>query len=397
MTEQQYVQDFDQERGDEIDLRDVADFLRGEWRKLLVAAVATMLFVVGGAAAFSGYKASGAIIPVAVENRTSSAFDFVKWKYFQRMLPNLAADLLQSGRVPADDREAQFRLLSRPEWWDKNVQPQYAFSKNDSRLLAGASKEFQDAEATRIQYLAVESAGASREEARKNLATTIDFIRSGAAYLELKRLVLEADAAATKAEADLRQKILAAEVEMDFLRRKTANLEALRKRFPGNVAGTAGQILDPKDTAAKYLPIETQIVAANADLYALDESLGRMRNAQAQHAVTRRFLERALPAADKFMDGPELGDELLAIVAGLRREVPADDLIRQHALPQLESGIRSILAAFGKGLQVSLEPEGRRVAKLSLLAALGFIGGGMAMLVVALARRALSRCPLPSP
>ena len=39
------VQDLDQERGDEIDLRDIVDFLRGEWRKLLTAAVVTMLLV----------------------------------------------------------------------------------------------------------------------------------------------------------------------------------------------------------------------------------------------------------------------------------------------------------------------------------------------------------------
>ena len=73
MIEQQYVQGFDQER-DEIDLRDIADFLRGEWRKLLAGAMATMLFVVGAAAAFGDYKASGAIIQV------TGAIDFVKWK-----------------------------------------------------------------------------------------------------------------------------------------------------------------------------------------------------------------------------------------------------------------------------------------------------------------------------
>lgn len=377
---------------DAIDLRDVADFLRGEWRKLLLGATAAMLLTVGGAALLTGYKASGAIIQVAAKGNpdVGTAFDFVKWKILQRTLPNLAADLVRSGRVPAD-REVQFKSLSHPEWWDKNVVPHYAFSKNDSKLLAGASKEFQDAAATRIQYLAVGSAGRSSEEASKNLAITLEFIRSGSAYMELKQLVQEADATTAREEADLRKQLLAAEVEMEFLRQKTTNLETLRKRFPGNAAGMAGQVLDPKDTAAKYLPLDTQAVAANADIYALEESLSRMRNTQAQHGLIRSFVEQATPAVEKQMDGPSLGDELLAIVAGLRAQVSADDLIRQQALTQLESGIRSILTAFDKGLQVSVEPESRRVARFPLLAALGFIGGGMAMLVLVLARRALRR------
>lgn len=385
------MDDIGRESGDEIDFRDVACFLQDEWRKLLLAAMVTMSLSVAGVALFSGYKASGSIIQVAAESRPNGlAFDFVKWKYFQRTLPNLAADLVQSGRLPGD-REVQFVRLSRPEWWDKNVLPHYAFSKNDSKLLAGTSKEFQDAESTRIQYLAVEGSGRSSEEAGKNLATTVEFIRSGSAYLELKRLVRETDASSAKAESELRQKRLAAEVEMEFLRQKTANLEALRKRFPSNAAGAAGQVLDPKDTAAKYLPLDTQTVAANADIYAVEESLRRLSNAQAQQAVLRSFLDQAIPATEQTKDGVLLGDELLAIIVDLRKQVVMDDLIRQQALTTLESEIRSILVAFDKGLQISVEPEAHRVARFPLMAALGFIGGGLAMLVFVLMRRALGR------
>jgi hypothetical protein len=372
---------------DAIDLRDIVDFLRNEWRKLLAGAMAAMLLSVGGAAVLGGYKANGAVFQVATKDAT--AFDLVKWKYFQRTLPDLAAELVRSGRLELD-REGQFNFLSRPEWWDKNVVPHYAFSKNDSKLLAGANKEFQDTEATRIQYLAVSSTGPSSEEASKNLETTVEFIRSGAAYLELKQLVLEVDASTARADADLRQRLLSAEVEMDYLRQKTANLETLRKRFPNNGVGMAGQVLDPKDTAAKYLPLDTQAVAANADIYALEESLRRMRNAQAQHVLTRSFVEQALPAVQKHLDGPSLGDALLAIIAGLREQLSADDLIRQQALTSLESRIRSILTVFDKGLQVSVEAEPRRVAKFPLLASLGFIGGGMAMLIFVMAGRVLS-------
>lgn len=92
----------DIEQGDEISLLDIMAFLTGEWRRLLGAAVVTMILVIGGALLFGGYKANGLIIntnPSAPSAPSNDAFDFVKWKYFQKALPDLASELLHSGRV----------------------------------------------------------------------------------------------------------------------------------------------------------------------------------------------------------------------------------------------------------------------------------------------------------
>ncbi len=379
-------------REDEIGLLDIVRFLIAEWRKLLGAAIAIMALAIGGVFLFGDYKAVGLIIntsPGASNTHGNNVFDFIKWKYFQQALPDLASELLHSAQVKID-AEKQFKLMSRPEWWDKNVAPVLAISKNDSKILGNISKELQNASGTAIHYLQVTGIGETEEAARKNLDININFVRGGSMYLTLKGLVLEIDASTARADAQLRDQVLNAELEMRFLEQKSQNLDLLRKRFPGNTVATGalGQVLDPKDAAAKYLPLDTQLIAVNADIYNLQESLARLKNAQAKHAVMRKFIGTALPAVTKKMDGPGLGDELLSIVAGLRKELPVEDLVRQQAVTELESGIRSNLTTF-KYLQSSVMPQVHRATKLPLVGTLGFLLGGMGMLVFILIRRTL--------
>ena len=96
-------------------------------------------------------------------------------------------------------------------------------------------------------------------------------------------------------------------------------------------------------------------------------------------------------ALAEITDGQALGDELLRLVDTRRQEVKAADLVRQGALTGLESSVRSVVTAFGKGLQTSHAPQATRNGKIGLIAALGFVGGGLAMLVYALIRRSLAR------
>lgn len=369
-----------------INLGKAIDFLADEWRKLLFVAICAMVLAGGGGFLFGGYKVSGLIIN---SNTDSAPFDFVKWKYFQRALPDFAAELVQANRVKPDE-EDQLRRMSLPEWWDKSVVPVFAFSKNDSKLLGGISKELQDVSATQIQYLAVDGVGGTKESAEKNLAIIVDFIRSGSAYLTLRGMLSNIDASTARAESDIRKQILAAEAEIQFLQEKARNLESLRKRFPGNQAGAAGgQVLDPKDAVAKYLPLDTQLVAVNADIYSLEESLLRLRNKQAQHATVRSFLGMALPATGEFSNGQDLGNELLRIVAKLGKQPGAEELNRQLALTGLESDIRSTLTSFDKGLQTSVAPQARRASRFVLLGVLGFLAGGLGMLILVLVRRSI--------
>ena len=379
-------------REDEIGVRELADFVADEGKRLLAAACLAMLLAGGGAWLLGGYKASSLIINSGPQARGNDAFDFVKWKYFQTGLPDLAAELLQKGRVAADD-EAQFRRMARAEWWNKSVTPVFALSKNDSKLLGSISKELQDFSGTLIQYLAVEDSGRTVEAAERSVATSVVFIRSGAAYLALRRLLFDLDAATATADASLRKQIVAAELEMEFFQQKARNLEQLARRFPGkgSGAGALGQVLDPKDAAAKYLPLETQLIALQSDIYNLEESLTRLRNQQVEQAVVRGYLDAALPALAEITDGQALGDELLRLVDTRRQEVKAADLVRQGALTGLESSVRSVVTAFGKGLQTSHAPQATRNGKIGLIAALGFVGGGLAMLVYALIRRSLAR------
>ena len=387
------IDDIDQ--NDEISLLDIVDFFAVEWRRLFAAAIATTVIVVGGAFLFGDYKANALIINMnrsITDTSNKGPFDFVKWKYFQKALPDLAAELVQSGRINPDEEDA-FRQMSQPKWWNKNVLPVLALSKDDSRALGNMSTDFRDAAGTAIHYLDVGGRGNTKEAAERNLAIHVDFIRSGSIYLALKGLVQDLETTAIKADADLRKKILAAEVEMKFLERKSQDLDLLRKRFPGNAAGAGalGQILDPKDAAAKYLPIDTQLIAVNADIFSQQESLERLRNTQVRYAAMSRFVNMALPALGETTKGLGLGDELLRIVGKLRKESRSGYLVWDQATTDLESRIQSIITTFDKGLQASAVPQTGRAFRLAMLGPLGFLGGGMVMLFFILFQRALGK------
>ena len=79
---------------DEIDLGEIIDFLAGEWRRLLLAATMAMALAVGGAVLFGGYTVTGLIINSS-PSKSDATFDFVKWKYFQKALPDLASELVR--------------------------------------------------------------------------------------------------------------------------------------------------------------------------------------------------------------------------------------------------------------------------------------------------------------
>ncbi|MFZ4538999.1 hypothetical protein [Propionivibrio sp.] len=193
-------------------------------------------------------------------------------------------------------------------------------------------------------------------------------------------------------EIELRNSISATEIERKFLVQKAENYELLRKRFPNKGLAALSQVVDPKDAGAKFLPLDTQLIAINTEIYAVDESLTRLRHKLKQQASVRDFLKKAIPSLAEHTDGVDLGNYLLEIIIQLHKEIDLTDSIQQQSLNSLESDIKSILTRFNKGLQVSVAPHVvSSTSRYKILGALGFFGGGMVMLIFILARRSLTR------
>ena len=187
--------------------------------------------------------------------------------------------------------------------------------------------------------------------------------------------------------ADIQNQITSTEIEQSYLKERVKSLEELLKRFPGNAAGNQ-QVVDPKESGAKYLPLTTQIIAVNNDINQNKERLIRLNDRLNQIALMKQFLVEALPLAEAEFDGILLSKSLLSIEEKLRKGLPADDVKNRQALDQLRSQLLTIEARFTKGLEANTAPVTKKTGMLKATAG-GLVGVGFLMLVFLLGRKVL--------
>ena len=364
-----------------VDLGQVVDFLSEHWKKAAVGAVAGAVIGVGGWAVLAKYKAETVLVNSIVSSSSSSssssgsevrAINFISWRVLQKNLPILASQL-----------ESNWQALGDANWWQKNVIPTYSLSKADTKDLAAISKDLQDSEGQTILSLTVNATGGTKEKALNRLDEATRFIREGSVYLLLKGQIIGYEAKLLNSDADLQKKITDTEVELKFLRDRAHNLESLRQRFPQNVAVGSQQIVDLKDSNAKYMPISTQLVAVNTDINNAEESLKRMRDQQAQMIVLGDYVAQARTLLEKETNGLKLSDGLLQIETEMRKTANKDDVNAQQILNDIRAQIVQVQARFTKGLESgSASYVSRTRPVLPMIG--GVIGGAFAGLVYAL-------------
>jgi hypothetical protein len=215
------------------------------------------------------------------------------------------------------------------------------------------------------------------------------FIKSGGAYLSIKKILIGYESEVIGGAADIQNQITTTEIEQTYLKDRVNSLEELHKRFPGN-AGANQQVVDPKDSGAKYLPLATQIIAVNNDINQNKERLIRLNDRLNQIALMKQFLVEALPLAEKEFDGILLSKSLLGIEDNLRKGLPTADIKNRQALDQLRSQLLTIEARFAKGLEANTAPVTKKTGMLKATAG-GLAGLGFLMLVFLLGRKVLSK------
>jgi hypothetical protein len=290
--------------------------------------------------------------------------------------------------VLPDEQRGQIKAMSNPAWWGSSVKPTFSLSKADAKELAVISKEMQESGSADILNLVVKTRGGSEAAAAANAKVATDFIMQGGAYLSVREAVNRYESQVLTVDSDLQKKITDREVELKFMRERAKQLEDLRTRFPGNVVVGSQQVVDLKDSNAKYMPISTQIVAVQSDINAAQEDLARMRDKLAQSALLRAFVTKAQEETGKLHNGFALIDQLLKIVDGLRTAASQDDENAQLVLNTLQADLVKARTFYTKGLEIRLAPSVTPPA-LALPLVGGLLLGGFAMLVFLLLRIAL--------
>jgi len=301
----------------------------------------------------------------------------------QKNLPNLAAQVVDENKVPQNQARI-YKSLADDQWWQKNVTPGFAISKADAKDLAGVSKDL-DAASTTIINLTLTTKESSKESAAQEVKAAAQFLRSGGAYLQIRSLLNSYESQTLSTVADLQQKITSTQIEMGYQIERAKSLEELHRRFPGG-ANISGQVVDPKDSGAKYLPISTQIIAVNNDINASKESLVRLQKRLAQIALAKNFLEQAIPLQDQTFDGLALDEQLLGLESQLRAKLAKDDSNGQEFFDQLHAQLLAIQVRFTKGLEANTSPTTSKKGMIKTTV-VGLVAGLLLMLFVLLGQR----------
>ena len=346
----------------EISLNDIVDFFVSKWKILLTGTLLGLAVAAGGALLLGRYEAEATLV-------NKSGVDYLTWKDMKRNLPILAARILE-----ANAGEGGFlKALPSEAWWQKNVVPTFSLAKEDAKAIV-IPKELQDAESAKIKNFVVTAAGASKEEALKNLAVATSFLRSGGAYLALKDVIAGYRIELLNSESAIAKEIAVSEIELAYLNSRLASLGSLKAQFPRHTASIIAQPVGPKDSGAKYLPIVTQIIAAHKDIGVLKENLSRLNSRKGQLAVMDSFLSQAVPVMDSHLDGLAAAVELMRIEADMRKGLQASDWNRVSALNEIRHDLVSIQTRFTLGLEQPTFFDARKPSYRKP-AAIGLAGG----------------------
>jgi len=359
----------------EISLLDIVNFVQRAWKKLAIAAV------VGAILGFSNWYFLGSYNAELVLNNNGGT-ELVGWRSLQKTLPNLADQILNEGKAP-EGQESLYRTLANADWWQKNALPVYGMSKADTKDLASTAG--LEAAGTTIVILTITAGGATKDKAIENARGAKNFLLQGASYLAIRSLFSAQEAQLTIADADIAKQMNATQVELTYQLERLKSLESLAKRFP-NDSKVISQVVDPKDSGAKYRPISTQIIAANTDINGSKEALERLKDAQAQMATLRIWVKQVSPLMNSSYDGIVLTKKLLEQEAQLRTNLGASDPKALVFVDDLRSKLLANDVRFSKGFEMNTAPTATKKGMIKNTAG-GLAGAFLLMLLVLLGQQ----------
>jgi hypothetical protein len=148
------------------------------------------------------------------------------------------------------------------------------------------------------------------------------------------------------ADSILNKNIGSTQVELGYVERRIHKLTTLKNQYPAAATATL-QVVDAKDSGAKYLPITTQIVAAITDANLLHESLARYQDEENQLTVYAQFVIKAKP----LIENGRKDDNLLGSLFEVTNQIDQDTqgAIKKIAVEDIRIALYSIQTnkAFG--------------------------------------------------
>jgi hypothetical protein len=263
----------------EISLVDIVKFFGEHYKRILMCGVVGLVVAIAAYTQSSIYQATSILT-------NDGTVDFVLLKRLQINLPRIAQQIADSnGSELANE-------LSSESWWTKNFKPTFAITKADQKdvtdLASGNNK---------ILNFVFSASSKTEEVALKKANESADFFKNAAALIMAKDLLQSYNHQVENGMSQLEKSRLEIKSEIEYLTKKAKNLEELKARFPQNQTVFSSQVLDPKDSGSKYLPISTQLIAVYEEIAMKQEALEKIKDAEILLSVKDRasdLLENSL-------------------------------------------------------------------------------------------------------
>jgi hypothetical protein len=382
----------------EISLQDIINFINDSWKKLFIAGLVGVVLGFGIWYFFVDYTAQiilnnssardfGPTKDLEINsNKKNINFDVVSYRVLQKSIPLYISQLISENKVPVGE-DRIFKEMSEESYWSKNITPNYAITKNESKEFANLSKDLESA-GTLIVSLNLKGNGKTKESAIKNVSILEHHFLSDGAYLDLKALLNQYDGKLFFDKVEINKILNNQKIEQEYLLERLQNLEKLRKEYPKD-ATIPSQVIDPKDSGAKYLPISTQIIAVNNDINANKELISRLNDKLQDLTILEKFFEKANQLLKDNSDGIEAGEKMLRVINDFQKNESADDLKTQSSLLNIQTDISRIQNLFTKDLVRANEPYAKKQG-LGKLVAGGFFISIMLMTLFLIFKKILS-------
>ena len=337
----------------------IAYFFLRTWKRLALGGLIGLIGSLLVWFALGNYKAE-----LTIPNRWG---DIATMRALENTWTGIAEQIVMEDKLLPEE-VTFYKTLSNISWWRKNLIPLYAITKAELKDLPG-TVEIKGPMNLKLSWV-----GKDKSDVEKNVLKVAVFMRSASSYAGVRNLLNGYESENFSAVGIIEKDINTTELNLYYANRRLAHLEELQKRFPGN-ALQANQVVDPKDTGAKYLPITTQLIAAKNDIYSAQEALKQKRDRLMQTQILIEFCEKAVPLLSQDRDGIRLATQLLGIEAQLRQKVAPDNLNVTLVLDRVRIELTDIQSQYMLKTEAPLYPSVSNASGMTSAALGGLLGG----------------------
>lgn len=391
---------------EEISLRELWEILSEQWKIMITGSFLGLLAGVG-LFFFLGYTAKATInvgqtgLSFLLRDSDVKAEvkpEVISWDFLVARLVSNTDQICQATKEGGKKDDARFYCaINTDDFWRKKVKVYYAVTKTEAKDLIGKSID-----SNRISRIGLEINDKTKESALLAINRLYRYFINSIEDITVSELLKRYSKIIQIEPSALRITLDGLAKEKVFLEQRIRNLENLRKQFPDRISvsqstGVVSQstVLDPKDSAAKFLPISMQLIAAYNDINnnreATERALGRLKELE----VIKTFYDQshAVVSGD---DKNELAI-LIKIAEALDGKIDAQQIHEKNGIGAILNELKNIkngLETLSDGMP-TIELDRNKNANLFLLGSPVF--ALILMMFWVFFRRAIAKPPIKNP